>query len=90
MLHDFDDLRLVVTRRTHLAQFSVFVTVVAVGSFFRRRAAAAQLEASGEYLAPRGELAITAPIVFGRWRMLPLKLRAFLDFAAPRLRRRLA
>ncbi len=32
----------------------------------------AELAASGEYSAPRGHLAITAPIVFGRWRVLPI------------------
>lgn len=34
--------------------------------------AAAERGASGEYRAPRGELAITAPIVFGRLHVLPV------------------
>jgi DNA-binding transcriptional LysR family regulator len=34
--------------------------------------AAAERGASGEYLAPRGELAVTAPVVFGRLHVLPV------------------
>lgn len=32
----------------------------------------AERAASGEYLAPRGELVVTAPVVFGRWHLLPI------------------
>lgn len=38
----------------------------------------AELTASGEYKTPRGDLAITAPIVFGRLHLLPVVI-AFLD-----------
>jgi DNA-binding transcriptional LysR family regulator len=38
----------------------------------------AERAASGEYLAPKGELNITAPIVFGRLHVLPV-VAAFLD-----------
>jgi DNA-binding transcriptional LysR family regulator len=38
----------------------------------------AEIEASGEYSAPRGELIITAPIVFGRLHVLPV-VSAFLS-----------
>src|SRR6266702_1542574 len=38
----------------------------------------AERAASGEYSAPKGELTITAPIVFGRLHVLPVVL-AFLD-----------
>jgi DNA-binding transcriptional LysR family regulator len=34
--------------------------------------AEAERAASGEYSAPRGELIVTAPIVFGRWHVLPV------------------
>lgn len=69
----------------------------------------AERGATREYVAPTGELIISAPILFGRlyvlrefepaaWpvslvytggRFLPLKARAFVDFAAPRLKAQL-
>lgn len=48
----------------------------------------AEASASGEFLAPRGELAITAPIVFGRLHLLPV-INAFLA-AYPQITVRLA
>jgi DNA-binding transcriptional LysR family regulator len=42
----------------------------------------AERQASGEYLAPKGDLTITAPIVFGRLHVLPVVtefLKAFFD-----------
>jgi DNA-binding transcriptional LysR family regulator len=32
----------------------------------------AERAVSGEYTAPRGDLAVTAPVVFGRWHVLPV------------------
>lgn len=32
----------------------------------------AEREAAGEFTTPRGELVITAPLLFGRWHMLPI------------------
>jgi DNA-binding transcriptional LysR family regulator len=32
----------------------------------------AERAAAGEYLAPRGELVVTAPVLFGRLHMLPI------------------
>ena len=36
--------------------------------------AEAERAAAGEYIAPRGDLAITAPIVFGRLHVLPIAI----------------
>ena len=48
----------------------------------------AERAASGEYRAPRGELAVTAPIVFGKLHVGPI-IHAFLA-AYPEVRVRLA
>jgi DNA-binding transcriptional LysR family regulator len=40
----------------------------------------AERAASGEYLTPRGDLAIAAPIVFGRLHVLPLVNEFLTDF----------
>jgi DNA-binding transcriptional LysR family regulator len=41
----------------------------------------AEAQASGEYTAPRGELTITAPIVFGRMHVLPVVSEFLANFA---------
>jgi len=38
----------------------------------------AEREAAGEFTTPRGELVVTAPLLFGRWHMLPI----IIDFLA--------
>lgn len=51
----------------------------------------AEHEAAGEFITPRGDLVITAPVhlVHATRGQMPLKMRRFLDFAAPRLRKAL-
>jgi DNA-binding transcriptional LysR family regulator len=51
--------------------------------------AEAERAAAGEYAAPRGELVITAPIVFGRKHMLPVVLEFLASFPEVDIRLRL-
>ncbi len=49
-----------------------------------------EAQASGEYSAPRGELTITAPVVFGRIHVLPVVGDFLADFADINVRMRLS
>jgi DNA-binding transcriptional LysR family regulator len=50
----------------------------------------AEAKAAGEYLAPRGELALTAPVVFGRLHVLPVVMAFLSRFAEIGVRLRLS
>jgi DNA-binding transcriptional LysR family regulator len=64
--------RLLVRSTRKLALTNAGVAYVAACRRILEQVSDAESEASGEYSAPRGELLITAPIVFGRLHVLPV------------------
>ena len=70
--------RLLVRSRTRLTLTEAGVAYLASARRILEQVSEAERVAAGEFSAPRGELAITAPIVFGRLHLLP----AVTDFLA--------
>jgi DNA-binding transcriptional LysR family regulator len=64
--------RLLVRSRTRLTLTEAGVTYLASARRILEQVGEAERVAAGEFSAPRGELAITAPIVFGRLHLLPV------------------
>jgi DNA-binding transcriptional LysR family regulator len=82
--------RLLVRSTRKLALTEAGIAYVAACKRILEEIDEAETRASGEYTVPRGELTITAPIVFGRLHVLPV-INDFLgDFAEITVRLRLA
>jgi DNA-binding transcriptional LysR family regulator len=64
--------RLLIRSTRKLALTAAGAAYVGVAKRILEQVADAERTAAGEYSAPRGDLAITAPIVFGRLHVLPL------------------